>query len=115
MPYNEALADKIREALADAGDVEEKKMFRGICFMLNGKMCVCVSNNEMMCRIGPDEYEKALEINGCRPMINNGRTMKGYVYVSDEGMKRKKDFDKWVNFCIAFNKDAKASKPKKKK
>lgn len=113
MPYNEKLANRIREAIADAGVIEEKKMFRGMCFMLNGKMCVCVSREEMMCRIGPDIYEAALEKPGVRPMINNGRTIKGYVYVSAEGFGSKKDFDYWIKTSLAFNAAAKASKPKK--
>ena len=54
MPYSEKLADRIRESLADAGELEEKKMFRGMCFMLNGKMCICVAENEMMCRVAPE-------------------------------------------------------------
>ncbi len=114
MAINEKLASRIREALAEQQQVEEKKMFRGMCFMVNEKMCICVSNDEMLCRVGPDAYEAALERNGVRPMINNGRTMAGYVYVSEEGMKTKKDFMHWVDLALAFNKDAKAAKKKKK-
>jgi len=50
MAYNEKLADRVREALAHLPEVEEKKMFRGVTFMVNGKMCVSVSGDEMMCR-----------------------------------------------------------------
>jgi TfoX/Sxy family transcriptional regulator of competence genes len=110
MPFDSPLASRIREALAGQKKIEEKTMFRGMCFMVNGKMCICVSNDEMMCRIGPDEYETALEKNGARPMIHNGKTMRGFVFVSPEGYKGKKNFDYWVNACLAFNKIAKASK-----
>jgi hypothetical protein len=48
MAYSEELAGRIREALIDQKEVEEKKMFRGMCFMVNGKMCLCVSKNEMI-------------------------------------------------------------------
>jgi TfoX/Sxy family transcriptional regulator of competence genes len=113
MAINEKLADRIREALADQKKVEEKKMFRGMCFMVNGKMCVCVSNDEMMCRIDPAETENALEKEGCRPMMRNGKVMKGYVYVDAGAMKSKKNFDHWVNLSLAFNKEAKSSKKKK--
>ena len=114
MPFDEKLADRIREAIADKGDIEEKKMFRGMCFMLNGKMCICVSNDEMMCRIDPDLYETVMEKTGVRPMVHNGKTMKGFVYVSHDLIKSKKEFDYWVNLSLAFNKTAKASKKRKK-
>ncbi len=53
MAYNEKLADRIREALARLPIVEGKRMFRGITFMVIGKMCVSVSGDEMMCRFDP--------------------------------------------------------------
>jgi len=111
--YSEKLNNRIREALAHLLAVEEKYMFGGVCFMLNGKMCVGVVGDEMMCRIGPDAYEDALERKGCREMIFTGKPMKGYVYVSEEGMRSKKDFDYWIGLCISFNKQAKAAKKKK--
>ncbi len=114
MAYSEKLANRVREALAGIPKVEEKKMFRGICFMVDDKMCVCVGDNELMCRVGPDEYESALEKNGCRPMVHGGKTMKGFVFVGEEGHKSKKEFDYWIKLSLAFNKDAKASKPAKK-
>lgn len=115
MAYNEKLADKVREALADQKKIEEKVMFRGVCFMVNGKMCICVSEDELMCRVGPDAYEEALDQPGCRPMVHGTRTMKGFVFVGDEGIRTKKQFDYWVNLALAFNKEAKAAKKKKKK
>src|SRR5258708_703884 len=81
MAFNELLAGRIREALAHLPDVVEKKMFHGICFMVNGKMCLCVRLDDMLCRIGPHKYGDALEMNHCRPMIHNGRTMTGFVFV----------------------------------
>lgn len=112
MAYSEKLSNRIREAIADLPKVEERLMFGGVCYMLDGKMCVGVVNDEMMCRIGPDVYEEALEKRGCREMVFTGRPMKGYVYVSNEGMKSKKDFDYWIELCVKFNKFAKASKKK---
>jgi hypothetical protein len=117
MAFNEKIAHRIREALAHLPEVEEKKMFHGICFMVKGKMCLCVRLDEMLCRIGPHNYAVALEMPYCRPMIHNGRTMTGFVFVSEEGIKKKKDFEYWVNLALAFNSEAKASKKvvKKKK
>ena len=112
MAYNEKLADKIREALIDRPDVEEIKMFKGLCFMVNGKMCVCASGDEMLCRIGPDIFELALETNGCRGMIRNGKPLKDFVFVGPEAMHSQQQFDYWVNAALAFNPKAKASKKK---
>lgn len=110
MAYNEKLADRIREALVDAPKTLEKQMFGGVCFMVDNKMCVGVVKEEMMCRINPLAEEEALEKAGCRRMDFTGRPMKGYVFVSEEGMKSKKDFMYWINLSLAFNKLAKTSK-----
>jgi TfoX/Sxy family transcriptional regulator of competence genes len=115
MAYNKALSDRIREALADLPKVEEKEMFGGMCFMVNDKMCVGVMKEDMMCRIDPELKETVLEMEGCRPMTMGGKTMNGYVLISEEGMKSKKEFDYWIGLCLEFNPLAKASKKTKKK
>lgn len=113
MAHNEKLADRIREALVDQPHVEEKKMFKGLCFMVNGKMCLCASGDEMLCRIGPDNFEQALETNGCRGMLRNGKPLKDFVFVGPEAMNTKQQFDYWVNAALAFNPRAKAIQKKK--
>ena len=112
--FNEQLNNRIREALVDVAHVQEKYMFGGVCYMVNGKMCIGVVKEEMMCRIGPAEYEKALERTGCREMVFTGKPMKGYVFVSAEGMKNRKDFEHWIRLCLAFNTEAKAAVKKRK-
>jgi TfoX/Sxy family transcriptional regulator of competence genes len=115
MPYNEKLADRIREALQHLPKVEEKKMFRGVTFMVNYKMCVSVSGNEMMCRFDPALQEIVAEKNGFRAMIMKGKEYKGYGYISQEVIKSKKDFDYWIGLSLDFNNRAKASKKQNKK
>lgn len=116
MPADVQLANRIREALfsKDITEVEEKTMFNGICFMINGKMCVCASNDELMCRVGP-MYLDALEMHGVRGMIRNGKAMKDYVFVSPEVLISAKDFNYWIDASLAFNKFAKATKSKSSK
>lgn len=114
MAYNEKLANRIREALQDLPDVEEKKMFSGLAFLVNGKMCVNVSHDEMMCRIDPEKHEEALSKRGSRTMEMNGRSYIGYVKIAEEGLKTKKEFDYWINLALEFNSKAKSSKKKKK-
>jgi TfoX/Sxy family transcriptional regulator of competence genes len=112
MAFNEKLVDRIRESLENVPIVSEKFMFGGVCFMVDDKMCVGVIKDEMMCRINPELDEVVLEMNGCRAMDFTGKRMKGYVFISDEGMKTKKAFDYWINLCLEFNTIAKSSKKK---
>ena len=114
MAYNEKLTAKIRDALAHVPNVEEKKMFRGVTFMVNDKMCITAGDNKIMCRIDPSVHEQALKRKGCETVKMKGREYKGFVYVSEEGIKTKKDLDYWVQLSLEFNKRAKSSKKKKK-
>jgi TfoX/Sxy family transcriptional regulator of competence genes len=113
MAYNQKLAERIRERLAETKKVKEKEMMGGLTFMVNDKMCIGIIKDEMMCRIDPDMEEVSLSKIGCRIMDFTGRPMKGYVMVDETGMKSKKDFDYWIGLCLEFNKKAKSSKRKK--
>jgi hypothetical protein len=83
--------------------------------MVNGKMCVSAGKDRIMCRIDPAFYEEALKRKGCRPMIMRGREYKGFVHVSGQVLKTKKDLDYWIRLALDFNKKAKASTKRKKK
>lgn len=110
MAYDQELSARIREALAKVpGEVEEKEMFGGVCFMLNGKMCVGVVKEDMMCRIGPHIYEESLQEHGCKEMLFTGRPMRGYVFVENNVLRNNTQFQKWIDRCVAFNKEARAS------
>jgi TfoX/Sxy family transcriptional regulator of competence genes len=113
MAYNEILSNRIREALENVPNVEEKTMFGGICFMVNDKMCIGVVHDDMMCRVGEEHHGEALERTGCREMDFAGRPMKGYVYVDIDGMKTAAKFQYWINLCLEHNPKAKSSKKKK--
>jgi len=115
MAYNEQLADRIREELADLPDVAEKKMFSGVAFMVNGKMCINVSHDAIMCRIDPAEQDAMMEKDHTREMIKGDKAIKGYIYADEDGIKTKKQLNFWIEKCLAFNKDAKASKKARKK
>ena len=115
MAANEALLQRLRTALADVPKVTETRMFRGITFMVDGKMCVSVSGDELMCRIDPEIYDVAIKKKGVRPMVIKNREYRGYLYVNEQGAKSNKDFEYWVNLCLDFNRRAKASPKRKKK
>lgn len=114
MSYSTELADRLREYLASKPDltIDEKEMFSGIVFMVNGKMCVNVSHENLMCRFDPALQEELAERPGYEPMIMKSKEMKGYCYVRPEGFKSRKDFEFWVNTCLDYNPKAKASKKK---
>jgi len=113
MAYNEKLTARISEALAHLPKVEEKRMFRGVTFMVNNKMCITAGDNKIMCRIDPAIHEEIIKRKGCETVKMKGREYKGYVYVSEEGIKTKKDLAYWITLALDFNKLAKSSKKKK--
>jgi TfoX/Sxy family transcriptional regulator of competence genes len=113
MAYSEQLADRIRERLSGTPAVEEKEMMGGLTFMVNGKMCVGIIKDELMCRIDPALYESALEKRGCRQMDFTGKPMKGWVMVDEMGIERTQDLYGWIDLALAFNAQAKPHKRKK--
>ena len=114
MAYSEFLADRVRGSLKNLNSAfVEKKMFGGMCFLVEDKMCVGIINEDLMVRIDPVDQDKFLKEKGCRIMDFTKRPMKGYLYVSPEGIDMDKDLDKWVQRCLDFNPKAKSSKKKK--
>ena len=114
MAYDEELAGRVREILRLQRKIEEKKMMGGLTFMVNGKMCVGIINDDLMARIDPGEYDAALTRKGCRKMDFTGKPMRGFVFVGPAGTKSRRDLEYWITLALAFNKKAKASARKKK-
>lgn len=114
MAYSETLAGRIRERLTGLPNIEEKKMMGGIVFMYNGKMCVGIFKNDLMCRIDPAMHESAIRKTGCRTMDFTKRPMSGgYVLIDDSGINTDEEFNYWVGLALDFNDNAKSSKKKK--
>lgn len=110
MAYDEQLAERIRRSFSARGvRFEEKRMMGGLCFMVNGKMCVGVEKDRLMARIGPEAYDAALKGCGCAPMDFTGRPMRGFVFVSAEGVAGKRGLDSWIALALEFNPRAVAS------
>lgn len=116
MPYNTELADRVREYLAAVPGIAitEKKMFGGLAFLVNDKMCINVSGDGLMCRFDPALQEKVAEKKGFEPMVMRGKALDSYCYVQPEGFKTKKDFEYWLKLCLDFNDRAQLSNKKKK-
>ena len=102
MAYDEALAARIRTAFEGQPGVAEKKMFGGVAFMVDGNMACGVTSDELMVRVGPDNYEDALSRPHARPMDFTGRPMRGMVYVSRPGFQPDQDLAAWVESGASF-------------
>ena len=116
MSYNESLANRTREIISVTHkNIEEKKMFGGLCFMVNDKMCVGVEKERLMIRLNPEKYDEVLEKEGCTPMDFTGKIMKGYVFVNIDALATKKKLEYWIKLALEYNKIAKPSKKKSTK
>ena len=102
MAYDEGVAQRLREVFADRTDVIEKKMFGGIAFMVRGNMCCGVVGEELMVRVGPEQYEDALKEPYAREMDFTGKPMNGFIYVGVQGFASAKDLASWVERCEQF-------------
>jgi TfoX/Sxy family transcriptional regulator of competence genes len=105
MAYNQNTANRIAEQLLDQNIAfEEKKMFGGIAFMLNEKMCIGVVKDELMLRILYEKYETVLEQDYAKPMQFTGKAMKGFVFVEPEGFETDQHLAQWVQYGVEFGK-----------
>jgi TfoX/Sxy family transcriptional regulator of competence genes len=113
MAFDEDLAERVRRSFAErVVHFDEKRMMGGLCFMVDGKMCVGISGERLMVRLDPDEYDKLLGRKGCVPMDFTGRPMRGFVFVTPTGTASRRDLERWIELALDFNPRAKAS-PKK--
>lgn len=116
MAYNEYLAERIENYFVqEKVDYRGMKMMGGYCFMVDEKMCVGVVRDEVMARIGTENYEEALKKEGCKEMNFTGRAMKGYVFLTEDATDLESDLEYWLNLALLYNPFAKASKKKKRK
>ncbi len=102
MAYNEALAVRLRQLLDDQPKLIEKKMFGGVGFMLRGNMACGVNKDDLIVRVGPDNYETAVIRPSARPFDFTGRPMKGWVIVKPAGYAADDDLQSWVEEGVEF-------------
>lgn len=102
MAYDEGLAHRVREGLIDEPRVEEKKMFGGLCFMVQGHMCCGILESELMARVGPEQYQDCLARPHAREMNFTGRSMKGMIFVDETGLAQDEDLAEWLACCLRF-------------
>lgn len=102
MAFDESLAGRIRDALARQTAIEEKKMFGGVGFLLNGNMLVGVWTDSLIVRVGPEEYEAALLEPHVKEFDITGRAMTGWVLVEPDGIDEDASLRLWVRRAVKF-------------
>jgi len=112
MAYNEKTAERVRQALAGTRKLVEKKMFGGIAFMVNDKMCVGVDKDDLMIRCEPEMSDELLAKRGVRQFDLTGKPMKGWLLVSPGATRSKKDFDWWIQFALQSNRKVTTTRKK---
>jgi TfoX/Sxy family transcriptional regulator of competence genes len=103
MAYDEDLANRLRELLADEQAITEKKMFGGLAFLLHGHMTVSASGKGgLLARIDPADTDAALKRPHVTRMVMGGRSMDGWIRVAAEGVRTKRQLEPWVRRSLAF-------------
>ena len=105
MAYDNDLADRIRELIGYERGVEEKRMFGGLAFLINGNMSVAASGHGgLMVRVPPDETDKLVAREHVEPMVMAGREARGWVRVSVDGVTTKRQLQSWVSRGVDYAK-----------
>jgi TfoX/Sxy family transcriptional regulator of competence genes len=102
MAFSEPLAQRIRQRLGRRKNVEEKKMFGGMGFLLNGNLLVGVWKDSLIVRVGPDNYDDALLEPHVREFDITGKPMKGWVLVEPKGIEGDDQLADWIQWAVKF-------------
>jgi hypothetical protein len=100
--YDEGLAQRVHELLAEHPDIEEKKMFGGLSFMVGGNLACGIIGEDLIVRVGPDNGAEALAQPHTRPFDFTGRPMKGWVVVEPSGLGEDEALAGWVGRGVSF-------------
>jgi TfoX/Sxy family transcriptional regulator of competence genes len=102
MPYDEGLAQRVRELLEEEPGFDEKKMFGGICFLLFGNMVCGIINDDLIVRVGVDVYEEALKLAQTKKFDLTGRPMRGWVMVLSPSLESDENLSQWVQKAVTY-------------
>jgi TfoX/Sxy family transcriptional regulator of competence genes len=103
MAYDEDLANRIRELLGSEPDVEEKRMFGGLAFLVNGNMSVAASGQGgLLVRVPREDSDKLAERAHVSPMVMAGREARGWLRVDEAGVQTKRQLHSWVNRGVGY-------------
>jgi len=102
MAYDEGLAERIREIMEEEPGFDERKMFGGLCFLLFGNMVCGIIKEDLIVRVGVDNYAKMLKLPYTKKFDLTGRSMKGWVMVLSDGLDSDEKLSNWVRRAVSF-------------
>jgi TfoX/Sxy family transcriptional regulator of competence genes len=114
MSFQEILVDRVSNELDKRGIIyATKKMFGGICFMVDDKMCVGTTKGRLMIRFDPADHDKVMAVEGAQPMDFTTKIMRGFAFIADDAIETDAALGKWIDIALEYNPRAKSSKKKK--
>lgn len=103
MAYDADLANRIRELISAEDGLTEKRMFGGLAFLINGNMSVSASSQGgLLLRVDPEETDELVEQPHAEPFVMRGRAMQGWLRVAPEGVRTKRELQRWVKRGVAY-------------
>lgn len=102
MPYDQQLAERVKSKLENKDEISEIKMFGGICFTLRGNMVCGIIKRDLVVRVGPDNYEHALDQPNVRKMDFTGKALKGFIFVNEPGTRTDESLAYWIESAIEY-------------
>jgi TfoX/Sxy family transcriptional regulator of competence genes len=114
MPYNTTLEDKIEDIVQQWESIEKKKMFGGICYLINGNMCFGVWKDYLIVRMAPELAAKKLNNDHVREFDITGKPMKGWVMVEKGSWKKRDELVIWLDIGKSFALALPKKSPKRK-
>jgi TfoX/Sxy family transcriptional regulator of competence genes len=102
MPFDELLAARVRNVIGSYPNLEEKKMFGGICMLINGNMACGVYKNDLIVRVGKESHQKAMSSPNTKLFDITGKAMRGWVMVEPEGCANQEDLKRWIQLGLDF-------------
>ena len=113
MAYDEDLANRLRELLADERDLTEQRMFGGLAFLIGGNMAIAASREGgVLVRADPERSAKLVESGSARAMNMRGRDLVGWLRVDSHDIRQQRQLAKWVKIGADY---ARSLPPKRKK
>src|SRR3984893_2196832 len=103
MAFDEDLANRIRELVLTGDGVTEKRMFGGLAFLIDGNMSVSASSQGgLLLRVDPAETDRLLSKPHAHPFEMRGRVMQGWLRVDAQGLRTKRQLERWVARGVAY-------------